>query len=169
MARPALPKGNGTRVFSGARCLFLFNGEVVGFASGVSGSEEIQYEPVDTLDHLEVREHVPVGYRVTLTAQVFRTVAIGASDDVNRPGSLKQQQIFPKFDDIFRIQGVDAIIQDDPRAGSGGKILHQFQTVKTASYNFNVTARGIVGQNVTFVAIRMFDESEVSATTAGGI
>jgi hypothetical protein len=162
MARPALPLGQGTRVFSGARTLFLFNGEVVGFASGVSGSEEIQYEPIDTLDHLEVREHVPVGYRTTLTAQVFRTVSQGASDDVNAPGSLKQQQIFPKFDDIFRIQGVDAIIQDDPRIS--GKILHQFQTVKTASYNFNVTARGVVGQNVTFVAIRAKDETEVSPT-----
>lgn len=160
MARTALPQGQGTRVFTGARCLFLFNGEIVGFASGVSGSEEIQYEPVETLDHLEVREHAPVGYRVTLTAQVFRTISQGASDDVNAPGSLKQQQIFPKFDDIFRIQGVDAVIQDDPRIS--GKILHQFQTVKTSSYNFNVTARGITGQNVNFVAIRAKDETEVS-------
>ena len=160
MARPALPQGQGTRVFSGARCLFLFNGEVVGFASGISGSEEIQYEPVETLDHLEVREHVPVGYRTSLSAQVFRTVSQGASDDVNAPGSLKQQQIFPKFDDIFRIQGVDAIIQDDPRVS--GKVLEQFQGVKTASRNFNVTPRGIVGQNVNFVSIRVKDESEVS-------
>lgn len=159
MARPALPKGQGTRVFSGARCLFVFNGEVVGFASGVSGSEEIQYEAVETLDHLEVREHVPVGYRVTLGAQLFRTVSSGASDDLNAPGSIKQQQIFPKFDDIFRIQGVDAVLQDDKQLT--GKILHQYQTVKTASYNFNVTARGIVGQNVNFVAIRALDESEV--------
>lgn len=160
MARAALPLGQGTRVLSGARCLFLFNGEAAGFASGISGSEEIQYEPVETLDHLEVREHVPVGYRVTLSAQIFRTVSQGASDDVNAPGSLKQQQIFPKFDDIFRIQGVDAVVQDDPRIS--GKILHQFQTVKTSSYNFAVTPRGIVGQNVNFVAIRAKDESEVS-------
>jgi hypothetical protein len=164
MARQALPKsppGTGaTRVFSGARAIFFFNGEVVGFASGVSGSEEIQYEPVDTLDHLEVREFVPVAYRCTLTAQVFRTISIGASEDVNGPGSLKQQQIFPKFDDIFRILGVDALVQDDPRLSD--KVLHQFQGVKTASYNFNIPARGIVTQNVTFVAIRAFDESEVS-------
>jgi hypothetical protein len=159
MARPALPLGQGTRVFSGARCLFLFNGEGVGFASGVSGSEEIQYEPVETLDHLEVREHAPVGYRTTLSAQVFRTVSFGNPNDQNAPGSLKGQQIFPKFEDIFRIQGVDAVIQDH---GVSGKILHQFSTVKTSSYNFNVTPRGIIGQNVNFVAIRAFDETEVS-------
>jgi len=161
MARPALPLGDGTRVISGARSLFLFNGEVVGFASGISGSEEIQYEPVETLDHLEVREHVPVGYRVTLGAQVFRTVSRGAGDDVNAPGSLKQQQIFPKFDDIYRVQGVDAVVQDDARLT--GKSLHQFQTVKTSSYNFNITPRGIVGQNVNFVAIRAKDETEISS------
>lgn len=160
MARAALPQGPGTRVFSGARCIFGFNGEPIGFANGVSGSEEIQYEPVEILDHLEVVEFVPVGYRVTLSAQVFRTISLGASDDINAPGSLKQQQIFPKFDDIFRIQGVDAVISDDSRLS--GKNLHQYQGVKTSSYNFNITPRGIVGQNVNFVAIRAKDESEVS-------
>jgi len=139
--------------------LFIFNGETVGFANGVSGSEEIQYEPVEILDHLKVIEFVPVGYRATLNAQMFRTVSQGASDDVNAPGSIKQQQILPKFDDIFRIQGVDAVLQDDPRIS--GKALHQFQGVKTSSYNFNVTPRGIVGQNVGFVTIGALDESEI--------
>lgn len=160
MARPALPLGQGTRVISGARSLFLFNGEVVGFASGISGSEEYQYEAIDTLDHLEVREHVPVAYRVSLQAQMFRTVSQGASDDVNAPGSIKQQQIFPTFSNIFRIQGVDAVIQDDKQLT--GKVLHQYQGVKTSSYNFNITARAVVGMNVSFVAIRALDESEVS-------
>jgi hypothetical protein len=161
MARPNLPLGQGTRVFSGARTIFIFNGEVVGFANGVSGSKEIQYEPVDTLDHLEVREHVPVGFRVSLAAQIFRTVAIGSGNDPVNPGSLEEQQIMPKFDDIYRVQGVQAIIQDDPRAGSGGKVLAQYSSVKTASYNFNISARAIVGQNVSFVTTMMRDGSEV--------
>ena len=124
----------------------------------MSGSEEIIYEPVDTLDHLETREHAPVGYRVTFTGQIFRTIAVGPSTDVDGPGSLKEQNIFPKFADILRLQGVDALLQDH----ISGKIIHLLQQVKTASYNFSVTARGIVGQNVTFVAIRAMDESEVT-------
>lgn len=160
MARPALPKGQGTRVFSGARCIFLFNGEQVGFANGISGSEEIQYEPIDVLDHLDVQEFVPVAYRVTFSAQVFYTVAQGASDDINAPGSLKQQQIFPNFDDIFRIQGVDAVIQDDRRVS--GKLLEQFHDVKTATRNFNIQPRAVVGQNVGFVARRLMDVSEIN-------
>jgi len=164
MARQNLPLGQGTRVFSGARCMFIFNGEVVGYASGVSGSKEIRYEPVDILDHLQVMEHVPVGFTVTLSAQVFRTVSIGNGNDNNQPGSLEQQQIFPKFDDIYRVQGVEAVIQDDVNAGSGGKILAQYENVKTASYNFSVAARSIVGQNVTFVTTMMKDESELNPT-----
>lgn len=161
MARGALPSGPGTRVFSGARAIFQFNGAIVGFASGVSGSEEITYEPVDTLDHLETREHVPTGYRVTFTAQVFRTIAQGPSTDEDRPGSLKEQNLFPRFSEILRVDGVDALIQDRVT----GKILFLLQNVKTASYNFNITARGIVGQNVTFVATRAFDEGENLPTT----
>ena len=155
---PQFPAGQGTRVFSGARAFFVFNNEVIGFASGCSGSEEIMYEPVDVLDHLEVREHVPVGYRVTFTATMFRTIARGAiSDNRDAPGSIKQQEIFPKFDDILRIQGVTAVIQDSV----SGKAIFQLQDVKTASYNFNITSRGVVGQNVTFVAVRAKDESEI--------
>lgn len=157
MARPALPTGPGTRVFSGARAIFAFNGEIVGFASGVSGSEEIQYEPVDVLDHLETMEHVPVGYRVTFSAQIFRTIARGASDDVNAPGSLKEQKIYPKFDEILRVVGVECVIQDTITK----KILHQLVDVKAATNNFSIGARSIVGQNVGFVARKMLDESEV--------
>lgn len=157
MARGALPQGPGTRVFSGARAIFKFNDAIVGFASGVSGSEEITYDAVDTLDHLEVREHVPTGYRVTFSAQMFRTIAVGPSTDEDGPGSVKEQNIFPKFEQILRLQGVDALIQDE----ISGKILFLLEQVKASSYNFNVTARGIVGQNVQFVAIRAKDESEI--------
>jgi len=158
MARGPLPTGPGTKVFSGARAVFKFNDSIVGFASGVSGSEEITYEPVDTLNHLEVREYVPTGYRVTFTAQLFRTISVGPSTDEDAPGSIKEQNIFPKFNDILRITGCDALIQDKV----SGKILFLLQQCKTSSYNFNVSARGIVGLNVSFVAIRAFDESEVN-------
>lgn len=158
MARDALPQGVGTKAFAGARAVFMFNESIVGFASGCSGSEEITYEPVDVLDHLETVEHVPTGYRVTFTATIFRTIARGPSTD-DAPGSLKQQNIFPRFAQILRVEGVTAAIQDSV----SGKIIHLLTGVKAASTNFNVTARGVVGQNVTFVAQRVFDEDEASA------
>lgn len=151
-----------TRVFSGARAYFSWNNEQIGFASGCSGSEEITYEPIDAIGRLEVQEHVPTGYRVTFSAQVFRTIATGGTT-ANKPGSLKEQNIFPKFEEILKVLGVNALIQDQ----LSGKIIFKLEQVKCASYNFNITARGVVGQNVNFVAIRARDESEISGSVAG--
>ncbi len=153
--RASLPQNGATHVISGARSVVLFNDAVIGYASSVNISEEIMYEQVETLDHLEVREHVPVGYRVTLSCGVFRTVALAASTEAD-PGSIKEQNIFPKFDQILRLQGVTFAVQD--RISS--KTLMLLQNVKAASHNFNMTARGIVGTNVTFVTTRSMDESE---------
>lgn len=150
----------GTRVFSGARARFYFNGTQVAFASGCDGSEEIQYEPVEVLDNLPVKEHVPVGYRVTFSANIFRTVASGASQDL-APGSLKEQNIFPRFgargERILQLTGVVVFIQDR----NTGKTLYVIEDIKPASQNFSITARGVVGQNVTFVCTKMLDEAEL--------
>jgi len=146
----------GTKTFTGARSSFWFGGDQVAYASGCSGSEEIIYEPVDVLDHIETMEHAPVGYRVSMNASVFRTVAVGASSKAS-PGSLKQIGLFPKFKDILTKEGVDCFVQDSIT----GKILYMMIETKTSRYDFNITARGLVGQNVAFVGKRMMDESEI--------
>ena len=150
----------GTRVFSGARAMFFFNSIQVAYASGLDATVEIQYEPVEVLDNLPVKEHVPVGYRVTLSASIFRTIASGAGSDV-APGSLSQQGIFPKFGDkgqkILQMSGVTCVVQDR----NTGKAVMMFLDVKPASQNFSIAARSIVGQNVNFVTTRMLDEGEI--------
>lgn len=150
----------GTRTFSGARARFYFNGTQVAFASGCDGSEEIMMEPVEVMDNLPVKEHVPVGYRVTFNATIFRTVASGASTDV-APGSLKEQGIFPKFgtrgERILQMTPVTVFIQDR----NTGKVLYVIEGVKPSSNNFSISARGVVSQNVSFVCIKMMDESEI--------
>lgn len=156
-----LPTGQGTHTFTGARAIFYFNGEQVGYATGCSGSEEIQYEPVDVLNSLATIEHAPVGYRVTFTATVFRTIGFGGvSNNATAPGSLKEQNIFPKYDQILRIEGCDCSVVDT----ISKKIIFKLEQVKTASYQWSITARGLSAQNLTFVAIRAKDESEITGT-----
>ena len=156
-----------TNVFSGARAVFYIDGNKVAFAANVDGSEEIQYEPVDVLDNLEVQEHVPVGYRVSFSCGIFRTVrstpgAVGPKTGIH--GSVKEMGFFPKAgQDLLNIltAGVmTAKIID--KSELTGKVLMQLEGVKMSSHNFNVTARGIVSVNCQFVAIRMKDESEVA-------
>lgn len=150
----------GTRTFTGARARFYFNGTQVAYASGCDGSEEITMEPVEVLDNLPVKEHAPTGYRCTFNAAIFRTVSSGASTDV-APGSLKQQGIFPKFgtrgERILLLTPVTVFIQDR----NTGKVLYVIEGVKPTTQNFSITARGVVAQNVSFVAIRMLDEAEI--------
>lgn len=153
--RPELPQNGATRVLTGARAVVLFNNEIIGFCSGVNVNERIMYEPVVTLDHLEVREHAPIGYEVTVSAETFRTVSAGAQT-AESPGSLKQQNIFPKFEQILRLQGVTMAIQDRITE----KTVMLLMNVKAETKNMRVSARGIVGESVTFVTTRAMDESE---------
>jgi hypothetical protein len=142
----ATPNYNGApQTFSGARARFYYDSNPVGYASGVSGEESVDYEPVEVLDLLEVREHVPVAYRVTLSAQIFRIVG----------DSLKQQGIFPKPEDIITSNAMSAHLEDKV----SGKNPAAFTGVRCAGHSFDVTARGIVSENVNFVAIRVKDES----------
>lgn len=130
--------------FSGARARFKVDGNIVGYAAGVSGSEAIDYEPVDVLDLLEVREFVPVAYRATLSAQVFRVIG----------KSLKALGIFPKEDNILTSGDLTCTVEDKLT----GNTMAQFEACKCSEHAFDITARGIVSENVTFVTIRLKDE-----------
>lgn len=132
--------------FSGARAVFLINSVPVAFAGGVSGEEMIDYEPVDVLTLLEVREFVPVAYRTSLNAQVFRVVG----------DSLKRLGILPRQEDIITSGDLEAAILDSITR----QTLALFEGVRCSGHSFDVTARGIVQENVTFVSIRVRDEFE---------
>ena len=135
-----------SKTFSGARAVFLINSVPVAFAGGVSGEEMIDYEPVDVLALLEVREFVPVAYRTSLNAQVFRVVG----------DSLKKLQILPRQEDIITSGDLSAAIQDVVTR----QTICLFQGVRCSGHSWDITARGIVQENVNFVSIRVLDEYE---------
>lgn len=138
-----------TDVFSGARARFKVDGVVVGFAGGVSGSESVDYEPVDVLDLLEVKEHVPVAYRATLSAQIFRVIG----------NSLKQAGIFPGKRGVDDDPVLDALeLTCSVEDKQTGAVVAQFERCKAQEHTFDITARGIVSENVTFVTVRLQDE-----------
>jgi hypothetical protein len=137
-----------TPVFSGARAIFKINQNEIGYASGVNGSESIDYEPVEVLDLLQVKEFVPVAYRATLAAQIFRIIG----------NSLKKQSIFPRnnMDTILTSGDLTCSVQDRMT----GETMANFLNCKAQEHSFDITARGIVSENVNFVTIKMMDESD---------
>ena len=135
-------------VFSGARARFMINTTTVAYAGGVNGDETIDYEPVDVLDLISVKEHVPVAYRATLNAQIFRVIG----------NSLKKQGFFPTLQKIITEVPMTATIED---AEVTKEPIAYFTGVRTTGHSFDITARGLVSENTSFVAIAVKDESEL--------
>lgn len=143
------------RLFTGARARFLINGTKVGYARNVALTEEIQYDPVEILDQIQVEEHVPVRYRVNFTASQFRIIG----------ETIKSLGFFPSvggnnaehLENILTNGDLTATIEDSKT----GKIFATVEQVKVASHNWTIDATGIVGEDLTFNAIRVKDESEI--------
>jgi hypothetical protein len=137
-------------VLTGARSRLNIDGVKVALAMNVSFSEEIQHDPIEPLDQFEVAEHVPVGYRVTFSAQMVRIVT---NTIKNRDGVV----IFPTLENILTRGEMTATVEDNPT----GSVIANVERVKATRYSNNIGARGIVMKDVEFVAIRIRNESEI--------
>lgn len=160
MANGLFPKG---QVFSGARARFSVDGKIIGYATNCTGSEDIQYEPLEVLDHLQVVEFVPVAYRVTFTASRVRLIGDGAGVAGSMRGPL---DIFPKLgqDDSQLLTNILALVLRDMACQIEdtvtGKIFMNLEQIVVPTRNFAITPRGIVGEDMTILGIRMKDEVE---------
>lgn len=143
------------RLLTGARARFSINGTKVGYARNVNVSEEIRYDPVEVLDNIEVEEFVPIGYTVRFRASQFRIVG----------ETIKSLGYFPSVGANTEEHLSNILINGDLTAtledSRTGKIVATLEQVKIASHNWTVDARGVVGEDVEFVGIRVKDESEI--------
>ncbi len=142
-------------VFTGARARFLINGTRIGWATNVNGGEEIQFDPAEVIDNIEVQEFVPVAYRANLSASRIKIVG----------KTFRSQGFFPsgganaeeRLSNILTSGNLAASVEDN----QSGTTLMEYPTAKIASHNWTVNARGIVANDVNFVVTRMLDESEL--------
>lgn len=138
-------------VLSGARARLMIEGVKVMYATNVSYSEEISMEGIEILDQFEVAEHVPTGYRVTFTAQMVRVIT--------NPIKLRDGVVIqPRLEDILTSPELTASIEDR----ASGAVVANIERVRATRYSQNIGARGIVLNDVEFVAIRIRDESEIA-------
>lgn len=144
-------------VLSGCRIVGTVGGVGLVWGTNVNFGEEIQFEPAETIDYLEVREWVAVGYRANLSAGLFRTVGSGVGE-----GSLKKQKLMAQNkgtpNEILTKQPMDLVLVE--RINQVPVI--QLEGVQLASYNIAVTPRGLLGTDVNFVCLRAKDEAEIS-------
>lgn len=143
-----------SKVLTGVRARFKLGGVVVGYATGVSARESITYEPVKTLNNVQVAEHAPVDYDVSLTADFVRIVgeSMKSAGYMPKVGQSPEEHIR----NIVTMPTMTAVLEDNVT----GKIVRILEEVKMADTNLNIMARGVVGENVTFVAKRSRDEAD---------
>jgi len=136
------------QVFSGPRAFLLADGARVGYTGEVSGSETIEYEPVQTINFIEIRENIPVGYGVTLQTNFFRIIG----------ESVKKRGLMPVLENILTSGELTLSIADQQT----GQTVEQWEQCKMSERSFSVTARGLVSDQCTWTAIRLRDEYQLS-------
>lgn len=134
------------QTFAGARARLRVGGKIVGFTTNVSGGEAVNYEEIHVLGLLETKEHAEVGYTATLNGQFFRLIG----------RSKKSLGIFPTAQNILTNGELSASIEDLVTR----ETPHQFIGVKAADADFDLPARGVERETMSFVAIRHIDEFE---------
>lgn len=143
------------RVLTGARARLMINGQPVGYVSGFSAEENIQYDEVEALDNIRVEEHVPTRYRVRGNCRFVRLVGETG----------KSRGHFPKVganpsEHLSNILGMGTLTinVEDSKTNN---LVGQVEDVKFGSNGWNVDAGGIAGHNMEFVASVLRDETEV--------
>jgi hypothetical protein len=145
----SVTKGN---VATGSRVKLQIQGTDIGYATIASYVETISYDPVAVLDQLEIAEHVPVAYDVAFTAsRVFLL-----NESLKNAGL----NIFPQFGtnsasfltNIENLGELSATIIDDQ-----AQEIVQLVGVRVTSHNLTFGARAVVGEDISFVAIRAID------------
>lgn len=143
-------------VLTGARARFSLDGVKVGFATGVTLREMITYEPIKVLDNIQVEEHVPTDYDVSMTADTVRIVG----DTIKSRGWFPSQGSSPTehLSNVINTGELTATIEDN----QANQIVANVEGVKISERNLTITARGVVGTNVSMVAKRARDEFDLA-------
>lgn len=133
-------------VFSGARAKLIVDGEEIGFATGVSASEQISHQRVDILGSIDSQELVPVSRVVSLQADFVRITNTSLSDLGIMPrGNTADVINFPEI----TLEVYDQI-SDTP--------VWRVEGARCESRSWQVQSGSIVTVNASFQARRLYDE-----------
>jgi hypothetical protein len=124
----------------------MLNGTYVGYCTGVTVNENIEYQAIEPLDTIHTVEHAEVAYRVTGTCDFIRVIGNPATkySAFANPGDL--------------LGGIAAVTMQIIDGADGTTVLYSIRGWKPESRSFRVEGRTLAGENVTFVAQYVIDE-----------
>lgn len=141
--------------FTGARAHVEVDGNILLLCTGVSVADEIQFDPVITLDYFHVVEHAPVGYDAAFAAGRVRQVGT----------TLRSLGLFPKKGQSPAEHLQNALnVKDDAVAtitdSYTNTIVAEVSGVKIARRGYAVGPRALVLEDVGFVCLAVADEGD---------
>lgn len=152
---------NNGLVYTGTRARLVVNGVAIAYCSGCRGREDITYEPIKVLDHIQTVEFSPVDYNVQFSAQRFRLIGGAAGVEGSMRGT---RALWPKLgkndneflENIINQGEVDAQLEDR----ISQEVYKLLMGTRMAGFGFDMT-RGPVMEDVDFVGVEFRDETEL--------
>ena len=153
-ANSGIGQGN---VLTGTRLRLQLEGRPFGYATGVSISDVIGYVPIAVLDQIEIVEHVPVSYDVSISASRLLILRASLQQLSLRPGwnaAEGSAEFLKKLITATELSGqvVDRV---------GDTVIARVEGIRVASQSFTIVPRGVVGQDVGMVARRLVMQGEL--------
>jgi hypothetical protein len=137
------------KAFSGARAVLRIGDVDVGWATGVQGAEQIDYQPIEQLGEIDTIEFEPVARRVTFSASMVRIIDEGLQAQGFHPKSGQNTTA-----DVINFAPMTMEIYDN----IDGKVIYKIEGCKPTTRNWTVDRGGIMTVNADFVATRMLSE-----------
>lgn len=132
-------------IITGARAALYLGSVKIAVCEGVTVSQEIQTEPHEPLDTVEPAEHVIVGMRASMTAQVTRVL--------NKPATQ-----LGLFFNAAQAKNGGPELTAKVRDSVSGTVLYTVIGVKPTNRNTSFQARAKVMTDLSFVARSVQDE-----------
>lgn len=135
-----------SKVLTGARAVISVDNVVVGIFSSCSYGANIGLEPIFTLGRFGAAEITPTSYEpITVSCNGFRQVGFG-------PHTLPK---FAKLQDLLNLNDITISIRDRQT----NKLIMTVTGCKPQSYNTGVNAKATSQISITFLGVKLFDES----------
>jgi len=132
---------------SGARARFIVNNTEVGWATGVSASENISQQPIDVMGFIDPVEIEATGRSVTIQASAMRLLG----------ESMVQQGVWVTGGtaDVINFKKMTAEIYDPITDVT----IWRVEGLACQTRTWSIDSRGLMTANVSFLALRMYDEN----------
>lgn len=142
---------------TGARCVFLIDGQVMALARSVSWAYSYEYSEVRCLNSLRIVDHVPVSYRASVSFGMFRVPkqSLMTMGFFPQTGATSSEQLA----NVLTLPTLTCVVVDSV----SGAAIATIVGVKIAGGSFTLDAGGnVLATEIDCVCRVIYEEAEIA-------